>query len=86
MTKETLARRLGVKPSEIPGVLPGLASRKAQVEAREVLKDLADNLSDHELMIKYHLSPKGLRSLMKKLVQGGLIAEEVIASRRREHA
>ncbi len=84
ITRETLARRLGVKPAEVPVVLSGLASRKAKVEAREVLKDLSDGMSDHELMVKYRLSPKGLRSLMKKLVQNGHLSEDALNRRKPE--
>ncbi|MEW6348601.1 MAG: STAS domain-containing protein [Thermodesulfobacteriota bacterium] len=81
ITKETLGRRLGIKPAEVPVALSGLPSRKAKVEAREVLKDLSDGMSDHDLMIKYHLSPKGLRSLMTKLVQSGLLSEGALSGR-----
>ena len=51
---------------------------KPVVSAKQVLADLANNLTDEDLMKKHGLSRKGLRSLYKKLLRKGLITKHVM--------
>jgi hypothetical protein len=46
---------------------------KPSINAKAVLKDIKSGMSKADLMEKYKLSPKGLESLYKKLVEAGLI-------------
>ncbi len=57
--------------------------KKPIISARELLGDLANNLSDDELMKKHKLSPTGLKSLYKKLLDKGLIFRRALARRNR---
>jgi anti-anti-sigma regulatory factor/transcription initiation factor IIE alpha subunit len=82
VTRRELARRLGVETSEITIVLEGLGDTKTTVDAGEVLNDIADDMTDDELMQKYKLSPKGLRSLFRKLYRRGLISKEMLRHRK----
>jgi uncharacterized protein (DUF433 family)/anti-anti-sigma regulatory factor len=59
-------------------VVMSVYPEKPVVSAKAVLTDLANNLTDEELMKKHGLSPKGLRSLYKKLLRKGLIAKHVM--------
>jgi anti-anti-sigma regulatory factor/uncharacterized protein (DUF433 family) len=61
-----------------PDMLP---AEKPVVSAREILKDLASDISDEELMEKHHLSEKGLRSMFRKMLGHGLISKRVLARR-----
>ena len=81
ITEETLARRWGIRLSELPSVLEGARVRKVKVEAAEVLKDIAANMPDPDLMDKYKLSRRGLESMMKKLYAKRLISRETFAGR-----
>jgi uncharacterized protein (DUF433 family)/anti-anti-sigma regulatory factor len=54
---------------------------KPVVSAKTILGDLANNLSDEELMKKHNLSPKGLRSLYKKLLRKGLLGKHLLSRR-----
>jgi DNA-binding HxlR family transcriptional regulator len=73
VTRSSLATRMGVETCEITVNLDGKVS-KIRVNQTEVLKDLDDNASGDELMRKYKLSPRGLRSLLTKLYRKGLIS------------
>jgi transcription initiation factor IIE alpha subunit len=77
VTRSSLATRMGIETFEITVNLDGKAS-KIRVNKTEVLKDLGDNASDAELMRKYKLSPKGLRSLLTKLHRKGLISRTTL--------
>ena len=55
--------------------------KKPVISARELLGDLTNNLSDKELMKKHNLSPRGLKSLYKKLLGKGLIFRRALARR-----
>lgn len=46
---------------------------KPRIDARQVLEDLRAGFDDTYLMEKYNLSARGLQSLFKKLVAGGLV-------------
>jgi len=77
VTRSSLATRMGIETFEITVNLGGKAS-KIRVNQTEVLKDLGDNCSDAELMQKYKLSPRGLRSLFTKLHRKGLISKATL--------
>ena len=59
-----------------------LGPQKAKIDAKEVLKDIADNLSDREIMRKYRLTAKGYQSLMQKLYRRGLISKATLSRRK----
>lgn len=82
ISRTALAERLGVETTEIAVGLEGLASGKPVVNAADVLQDIADNMTDGEIMRKYKLSRKGLQSLLKKLYQRGLITKVTLQRRR----
>jgi hypothetical protein len=77
VTRNRLATRMGIETCEITVNLDGKVS-KIRVNQTEVLKDLDDNSSDDELMRKYKLSPRGLRSLLTKLHRKGLISQATL--------
>jgi DNA-binding HxlR family transcriptional regulator len=54
---------------------------KPVLSARDVLRDLAHNVSDDELMRKHGLSPKGLKSMYRKLLRKGLLSKHILAKR-----
>ncbi len=54
---------------------------KPVLSARQLLEDLANNLSDKELMRKHGLSPRGLASMYRKLLRKGLISRRALARR-----
>jgi anti-anti-sigma regulatory factor/uncharacterized protein (DUF433 family) len=67
--------------SNITVVLHDVMPPKAVVSARMILEDLAENLSDKELMKKHGLSERGLASMFKKLLHKGLISRSALAER-----
>lgn len=77
VTRNRLATRMGIEACEITINLDGKVS-KIRVNQTEVLKDLDDNSSDDEIMRKYKLSPRGLRSLLTKLHRKGLISQATL--------
>ena len=77
VTRNRLATRMGIETCEITVNLNGKVS-KIRVNQTEVLKDLDDNSSDDEIMRKYKLSPRGLRSLLTKLHRKGLISQATL--------
>jgi len=54
---------------------------KTSVSAGDVLRDIADGMSDEMLMQKYGLSEKGLHSMWMKLSAGNLVSEETLRKR-----
>ncbi|MCA1959448.1 MAG: STAS domain-containing protein [Desulfomonile sp.] len=58
-----------------------LRDDKPHLSAREILQDLANNVTDRELMVKHGLSEKGLKSMFRKLLQKGLITKTALAKR-----
>jgi hypothetical protein len=54
---------------------------KPVLSAKIILADLADNLTDKQLMKKHHLSKRGLQSMFDKLLRKGLVTEDVLARR-----
>jgi anti-anti-sigma regulatory factor len=77
VSRQSLATRMGVETGEITINLNGKAT-KVKVHATQVLKDLGDDASNEDLMNKYKLSPKGLRSLFTKLYRKGLVSKAVL--------
>lgn len=51
---------------------------KTKIDAQQVLKDIRSGMGTSELMRKYGLTEKGLRSLFKKLVEGGLVKRSAV--------
>jgi transcription initiation factor IIE alpha subunit len=82
ISRSALAQRLGVETSEIAVGLEGLASGKPVISAADVLRDIAENMTDTEIMRKYKLSRKGLQSLLRKLYQRGLISKVTLLRRK----
>jgi anti-anti-sigma regulatory factor/DNA-binding HxlR family transcriptional regulator len=68
--------------SDITVVLPIPEPEKPTLSAKVILRDLANELTDSGLMRKYGLSSKGLASMYKKLLDKGLIDEDMIEQRR----
>lgn len=56
-------------------------SEKRQVSIREVVNDIRSGMPDHELMVKYSLSAKGLQRAFQKLVEVKAIAQAEIDAR-----
>ncbi|MGO9571544.1 MAG: hypothetical protein ACLP5H_28810 [Desulfomonilaceae bacterium] len=77
VSRDSLATRMGIETCEVTVNLNGKIS-KVTVSATDVLKDLGDESSDTDLMRKYKLSPKGLRSLLTKLHRKGLISKATL--------
>lgn len=49
-------------------------ARKGEVRKEDFLKDLRSGMADQELMTKYKLTPRGLGTLFRNLVNAGLIS------------
>ncbi len=81
VTRQALAKRMGVETCEISVPFDGKAS-KIRVSTADVLKDLGENASESDLMHKYKLSPRGLRSLLMKLYRKGLIPKPSFSERK----
>jgi hypothetical protein len=58
-----------------------MAKEKKTLSAKSVRKDLKLGLSNDDLMEKYQLSSKGLRSLLKKMADAGLISPDELQRR-----
>ncbi|MBI5571814.1 MAG: ankyrin repeat domain-containing protein [Desulfomonile tiedjei] len=53
----------------------------AELKAKDVLDLLRSGADNQALMERFHLSPKGLHSLFKKMVVAGLVSEEELKAR-----
>ena len=53
-----------------------MTKRKLIISAETAAEDLRSGMSDSDMMQKYKLSPKGLLSLYKKLLEAGIVDEE----------
>jgi anti-anti-sigma regulatory factor/uncharacterized protein (DUF433 family) len=82
VSRRALAKRMGIETADITIVLEGLGDVKARVDAGNVLNDLANDVTDAELMRKYKLSSKGLQSLFRKLYRRGLISKDMLRHRK----
>jgi len=83
ISRSVLAQRMGVETGDVTEGLKGILYSKPVVNAAEVLQDIADNMTDSDIMHKYRVSPKGLRSIMKKLYDRGLISKVTLKRRKR---
>jgi hypothetical protein len=54
---------------------------RSKIDAKEALDDLHAGMDDHALMAKYRLSAKGLQSLFTKLIEAGVITQELLDKR-----
>lgn len=54
---------------------------KREIKAKEALQDIRHGMNDLELMEKYRITDKGIRSLFKKLVAVGLLNPDEIDRR-----
>lgn len=54
---------------------------KREIKAREALNDIRQGMTDLDLMEKYRITDKGLRSLFKKLLAAGLLRPREIENR-----
>jgi hypothetical protein len=54
---------------------------KREIKAREALQDIRHGMNDLELMEKYRITDKGIRSLFMKLVAVGLLSPDEIDRR-----
>jgi anti-anti-sigma regulatory factor len=81
ITRRALARRMGIATREI-SVMLGTKPKKHTVDASDVMKDLANEMTNGELMRKYKLSPVGLQSLFRKLHNKGLISKATLLRRK----
>lgn len=77
ITRRALALRWGVDTSVITLAPDALGAKKKKVDARDVIADLSRELTDKQLMEKYRLSKKGLKSMLTKLCKMGLISREL---------
>ena len=48
---------------------------KRAIRAKDVVQDIKSHMTDVQLMEKYKLTVRGLQSLLKKLVDHGLISK-----------
>ena len=51
------------------------------IKAREFIADIRAGVTDFQLVEKYHVSPRGLGSLLRHLVDSGLITETELEER-----
>jgi uncharacterized protein (DUF433 family) len=81
ITRRYLEERTAQQEGPIEIDLDGDDFLKTVVPALDVLKDIADDMSNEMLMKKYGLSEKGLNSMWEKLSVGNLISEETLRKR-----
>jgi len=60
---------------------PSQGNGKRKIDARQALNDVLSGMNDQTLMQKYALSATGLKSLLDKLVEAGLIKESEVEDR-----
>ncbi|MFH0826060.1 MAG: DUF805 domain-containing protein, partial [Pseudomonadota bacterium] len=54
---------------------------KKQISAKEVLADIKDGIPDKELTDKYGLPPASLEKMFKKLMEAGLLTQDMLDDR-----
>jgi hypothetical protein len=81
ITRQYLEERRVQEEVPIEIDLDGDYFLKTVVPAQDVLRDIADDLSDEMLMEKYGLSERGLNSMWTKLSVSNLISEETLRKR-----
>lgn len=61
--------------------IPEMAKEKPVISAAEAVKCIKSGMDDSSLMSTFNISAKGLRSLFRKLVASGAIAQQDIDER-----
>lgn len=59
---------------------------KRKINAKELVNDLKTGLSEKELMAKHKVSGDGLKTLLKKLMDAGMLTQEDLGARKRAQA
>jgi anti-anti-sigma regulatory factor len=80
--RRALSRRMGMSTQELRVVFKTKDAKKVTVDATDVMKKLANEITDTELMHEYKLSPRGLQSLFRKLYNKGLISKATFLRRK----
>ena len=80
--RRALARRMGLSTHEFTVRCENKKAKKVTVAASDVMKNLANEMTDTELMRAYKLSPRGLQSLFRKLYNNGLISKATFLRRK----
>ncbi len=83
MTDSQLMRafREGSEPQTGTQVSGGVQIERRTIRARDVVQDIRSHVTDAQLMEKYHLTAKGLESLLKKLIKHNLISRSDLSWR-----
>lgn len=56
-------------------------SEKRKIKAKEIVVDIKSGMSDEDLMEKYNVSEKGLKSIFQKLIDAGSIEQSQLEER-----
>jgi hypothetical protein len=80
--RKALEQRIGTPRKNITVVLETQGAKRVTLHASDVLKSISDGMTDEELMSQYKLTPRGLRSLYRKLNSLGLISESTVMRRK----
>jgi transcription initiation factor IIE alpha subunit len=80
--RRALARRMGLSTYEFTVACEAKKAKKVTIAASDVMKKLANEMTDTELMREYKLSPRGLQSLFRKLYNNGLISKATFMRRK----
>jgi transcriptional regulator GlxA family with amidase domain len=80
--RRALARRMGLSTREFTVACETKKAQKVTVAASDVMKNLANEMTNTELMHAYRLSPRGLQSLFRKLYNKGLISKTTFLRRK----
>jgi hypothetical protein len=59
---------------------------KRKINAKELVSDLKQGLSEKQIMAKYNVSGDGLKSLLKKLMDAGLLTQDDLRARKQAQA
>ncbi len=80
--RQALARRIEGQTKDLSSVFETQDAKTVEVNASDVLKSIANGMTDAELMREYRLSPRGLQSLFGKLYNKGLISKATFMRRK----
>jgi uncharacterized protein (DUF433 family) len=83
ISKRALARRWGLEAADVVLRLEGREEKKVKVKGKEVIRDIAEGISDKQIKSKYRLSNRGLQSLLRKLRDKRMISAEDFVKWRR---
>jgi len=86
LTSDEVMARSALSPNTVAIDLAGLKlpepePEKPVIKAREAAWNIRAGMSDAQLMKRYNISAKGLQSLLRKLVEAGLITEDEVGAR-----